>query len=246
MSAEATEPNKPLVTMQTFSTQLSTVPVTQQRPVAVDLDKKMAQPAVARANSAPSIDHPEGTPNAPQTRSVLQQHVDFFDRNKDGMIDMYETFTGFRALGFNLLISLLAIFVIHPSFSFVTAPGYFDPRLRVHTSNVHKGKHGSDSGVYDTEGRFVPQKFEELFTKWDRDGKGAVSFNELWQMTSDLKCVMDPFGWFAAKFEWFIVYLLCADEQGLVSREKIRGVYDGSLFYQVEAELKEKEQGKQE
>lgn len=65
---------------------------------------------------------------------------------------MWETYSGFRSLGFNMILSSLAVPVIHPCFSLVTCPNFFDPFLRIYTHNIHKAKHGSDTGVYDTEG----------------------------------------------------------------------------------------------
>lgn len=40
-----------------------------------------------------------------------------------------------------------------------------DPFLRIYLETIHAGKHGSDSGAFDTEGRFVPCKFEDMWTK---------------------------------------------------------------------------------
>lgn len=33
--------------------------------------------------------------------------------------------------------------------------------------------------MYDTEGRFVPEKFEEIFSKFDRSNKGGLSWDDI-------------------------------------------------------------------
>lgn len=57
--------------------------------------------------------------------------------------------------------------VIHFFFSWFTTPNRIlpDPFFRVYISNGHRSKHGSDTAVFDSEGRFIPAKFEEIFTK---------------------------------------------------------------------------------
>ena len=160
----------------------------------------------------------------------MQQHVDWFDRNHDGVINVFDTFVGFRKLGFNILYCIGAVLVIHSGFSYATCPGWLpDPFFRIFIDNIHKAKHGSDSGVYDTEGRYIPQKFEEIFSKFDKDGDDRFSLKDLWKMGQELRVVNDFFGWFANKVEWLTLWLLCAQD-GLVSREDIRAMFDGSLF----------------
>ena len=43
----------------------------------------------------------------------------------------------------------------------------------------------------------------------------------------------DFFGWWANKAEWFFAYALLAD-RGRVKWRDIIGIYDGSIFYEIE------------
>jgi len=116
----------------------------------------------------------------------------------DGQIYPWDTYVGFRDLGFSILFSLLAVIIINGNFSYPTrlAVSYWPDLLwwRIYVGGIHKAKHGSDSGVYDREGRFVPQMFEDMFAKWDVEDKGSLSAGELWRMIKGNRLAADPYG----------------------------------------------------
>ena len=154
----------------------------------------------------------------------------FWDRDDDGQIWPQDTFMGFYELGFNLFFCALATLIINLNFSYPTrlAYSYFpDPFFRVYVPSIHKAKHGSDSGTYDKEGRFIPQAFEDLFSKFDRGNKAALSAGELWNIMSANRVAVDPFGWFASVFEFGVTFLL-VQKDGKVDKEDLRRIYDVS------------------
>ncbi|GAQ09865.1 probable peroxygenase 3 [Aspergillus lentulus] len=218
-------------------------PVTSERPPATSTATSIPNPAVARANAAVSIDKPNGDADYIAKYgdyTPLQQHVLFWDRDHDGQIYPLDTYKGFRELGFNILFSILAVLIINLNFSYPTRLAHSvipDLWFRVYVDSIYKAKHGSDSGTYDPEGRFIPQHFEDMFAKYDRDQDGALTLGELFEMMHGNRCAADPFGWGAAFFEWGTTWLLI-QRDGRVYKEDLRGVYDGSIFWKIREERK--------
>ncbi|PQE22906.1 hypothetical protein CJF30_00008474 [Rutstroemia sp. NJR-2017a BBW] len=197
-----------------FPTAIPEVPVTEERLPFVNKGKggqegALKEPGAARANQAASVEAPNGTEKDDYARrykhlSVLQQHCAFFDRDSDGVIWPQDTYIGFRRLAYNPILALIAVFVIHANFSYPTLPNgriLPDPFFRLYTENVHKDKHGSDSGTYDHEGRFVPQKFEDIFSKYGSGDKQGITLKETWNYMKGQRCIADPIGWGGAFFE---------------------------------------------
>nr|XP_034914634.1 peroxygenase 1-like isoform X2 [Populus alba] len=152
-------------------------PVTHERPVRHDLDDKIPKPYMARGLQAPDTENPHGTPgHKHHGMSVLQQHVAFFDLDENGIVYPWETYTGLRAIGFNLIVSLIVAAVINGALSYPTLPGWFpSPFFPIHIHNIHKAKHGSDSETYDTEGRVGAKLEWGLLYVLAKDEEGFLS-----------------------------------------------------------------------
>ncbi|XXG51161.1 hypothetical protein AAC387_Pa02g4995 [Persea americana] len=171
-------------------------------------------------------------------QSALQKHVAFFDRNKDGIVYPSETFQGFRAIGCGVILSTVASLFINMSLSSCTVPKGKKafPRFPIYVENIHKAKHGSDSGVYDTQGRFVPSKFEDIFCKHAHSNKDSLTSQELNEMLKANRTPKDRAGSLASWTEWKVLFFLCKDKNGLLQKDTVRAVYDGSLFEKMEKE----------
>jgi peroxygenase len=201
------------------------------------LDNFMAIPSLMAAVN------PKQSPYyvAPESMTPLQKHCAFFDRNGDGLIMPWESYAGFRVLGYNMLLSLVGTMLVHIFFSYWTLDTWIpDPFFAIVIKNVDRLKHGSDSEVYEHDGTLKPlsDPVFSLLGRFDAGQKGGMSAQDLVKMTQRNWDVMDFFGWWAAKIEWFFMWVL-AQRDGVISFDDIRAQYDGTLFKNTERKRRE-------
>ncbi|KAL1194126.1 putative peroxygenase 7 [Cardamine amara subsp. amara] len=177
----------------------------------------------------------KGGKSVKEEKTALEKHVAFFDRNGDGVVYPWETYQGFRALGTGRIVSAFVGIFINLGLSRKTRPGKeFSPLFPIEVKNSRFGIHGSDTDVYDKDGRFVESKFEEIFKKHAHTHKDALTSKEIQNLLKTNREPNDYRGWLSAFLEWKILHDLGKDKNGLLTKDTVRGVYDGSLFKQLE------------
>ncbi|KAL8644876.1 MAG: hypothetical protein Q9210_007024 [Variospora velana] len=177
------------------------------------------------------------------------------------IITPYEVYHGFRALGFSILFSigglLIPLFFSYPT---TLAHSWFpDPFFRIYTDSIHKAKHGSDTGIYDSDGQLRHLLFDEMFAKMDtssavveEDGRdcngtttereGSLGVGDLFRLHKRNRVAADPAGWSFAAMEWWTTWLLL-QRDGRVWKDDLRAMYDGTLFWRIRDEREKSTEG---
>ncbi|KAL8730134.1 MAG: hypothetical protein Q9181_004759 [Wetmoreana brouardii] len=249
---------------RSYPTAIKEQPITvKHKPYKPKPGDALADPGTARAALAVSTESPNGTTEEDyaaknQHLTVVQQHVTYWDRDNDSIIWPQDTYIGCRDYGWGIILSLIATAFINFGLSYPTVPGILpDPFFRIYVDRLHKAKHGSDSMTYDNQGRFRPQQFEDIFAKYDRGGKGGLDAGDVWIFWKEQRMVFDFFGWTACALEsmplpsinlyadspflppiGIATYLLLWPADGIMKKEEVRGIYDGSIFYKRAEETK--------
>ncbi len=169
------------------------------------------------------------------SRTTLQKHVDFFDSDGDGKITLLDTYQGLRRLGLGAARSAVFGGVINAALGSSTSR---TPSLTVDADHIDAGKHASDTGVYDENGRFVRRKFDRLFARYDEDGDGALDREDLARLFQGNRT--DLLGHLGSMAEFgLLLYLAGEDRRGrrVLTRERLERFYDGSLFHQLADEV---------
>ena len=181
--------------------------------------------------------HSSGRRGVPDSgsRTALQKHVDFFDTDGDGKITLLETYQGLRRLGLGAARSALFGGVINAALGSSTSRA---PSLTVDASHIDAGKHASDTGVYDENGRFVQRSFDRLFARYDEDGDGALDRKELSRLFEESRT--DIVGHLGSMAEFGLLLCLAGEDRKgrkVITRQRLGRFYDGSLFYQLADEV---------
>jgi len=188
-TAVAGSPDNLMTKEKPFKTTISEQPVTDERkPYLPPPDSVLTNPGTARATIAVSREKPNGTTEddwaaTHQHQTVVQQHVDYWDTDRDGIIWPRDTYEGCRKWGWSPPLALLVTLIINLNLSYPTLPGFLpDPFFR-------------------NEGRFKPQNFEDIFAKYDKGNKGGLDIWDLLRFWKGQRMVFDFFGWSASFLE---------------------------------------------
>ncbi|KAL6635082.1 hypothetical protein ACP70R_027753 [Stipagrostis hirtigluma subsp. patula] len=173
----------------------------------------------------------------------LQKHVAFFDRDHNGIVTFDETYEGLQAIGLSPVRAKGSAVIINFGLGAKTRPDPDSSRMDIYIANIKQAIHGSDTGSYDPEGRFIPEKLDEMFAKHGKTVPGAMTKDEIDEMLKANREKGDFKGWLGSASEWKLLFKVASDKDGLLRKETARGIYDGSLFENLAKQVAQAKKG---
>eukprot|EP00775_Hariotina_reticulata_P008473 gene8473-8656_t len=89
------------------------------------------------------------------------------------------------------------------------------------------------SGCISKDGYFLPSAFEAIWSTHDPMGRGRLSLRNVLELVWNKSKFTDIFGSFATAVQWLLTWWLFHDDDGLLRKNDIRGIYDGTAFYRL-------------
>ena len=172
--------------------------------------------------------------------TTLQRHASFFDDNGDRGVGVGECARGLRALGLPVGVAEAVALAIVAPLSIQTRGSLL--AMNIDIENIQKGKHDSDTGILDKQGRFDAKRFEKVFgarSTVDRDGDHAFTASELTRMVNANRKTL--LGSLVSLAEWQLLLALAADAEAdecgkpvpALSVNRMKSFFDGTLFYKL-------------
>ena len=170
--------------------------------------------------------------------SALERHAHFFTRADPDRVSFADTALGLRRLGVGSPLRYLLAFIIHAFLGYLTNG---TPSFTILVKRIARGKHPSDTGAFDDQGRFDPTAFAALFAA----AGDTITADEMRSCILARKnrrrgmgCIAGALGsWFSNK-EVRLLFCVAADTTKIADgravpamrRRTLQRFYDGTLL----------------
>lgn len=156
------------------------------------------------------------------TQNLVKKKLEFFNRSKGNSITLYDSYQGFRILGFNVLMSLILALIMNVYFAFSTFKLKNPTFLSINLENLDKYSFIKMSRVK-----------EELEENWERVDTEKMDRLSLFQLLS-IRHSESLINMIVHSFSMFFLWWIAADQQGFVSKDRLMQYFEGELFGKIE------------
>lgn len=160
------------------------------------------------------------------TENLIQKKLSFFKRTPGETITLYDSFHGFRILGFNLITSFILALIMNLYFAIDTFNLKKRSFLSIRLENLDKYSSIKPS--------LIRENFEKNWERIDTENTEKLRLYQLIAMYHSER--LDTL--IIHSFLMFFLWWIAADQKGFVSKERAMQFFEGNLFERIETARK--------